>query len=247
MKTEDENHQGKDKKPGIFYDSTIVHSNVPEAMKSENDNNEHFDVEGDVIKTELKVEIGNDSETVVWKKISSENQVLNVGKTAKSVVIKSEIEEDHNEKEENENGISVKETKGDLDQNEKHVSNVVQRKSVQKKESVQSGGKSFQCDICSKTFKKNADLERHHRTHTGKRPFVCNACKKSFPQLGHLKQHERIHSGEKPYECKTCNKTFSSSHDLKKHEMIHSGEKPFECKICKKNKWEASNSMKEFI
>ena len=56
---------------------------------------EHFDVEGDVIKTELEVEIGNDSgsETVVCKRISTENEVLNVGKIPKSIAIKFENEE----------------------------------------------------------------------------------------------------------------------------------------------------------
>ena len=67
-KTEDENHQSEDTKRGIMYDGTIAH-NLPKAMKSENEN-EHFDVEGDVIKTELKIERGNDSETIVCKRIN---------------------------------------------------------------------------------------------------------------------------------------------------------------------------------
>ena len=68
---------------------TIV-DNVPKLVESKNEN-EQFDVEDDVIKTELKVEIGNDSETVVCKRINAEHEVLNVGKTAKSVKIKSEM------------------------------------------------------------------------------------------------------------------------------------------------------------
>ena len=88
-KTEDENHQSEDTKPGILYASTVVQNNIPEAKKSEIEN-EHFDLDGDVMKTELKVEIGNNSGSVVWKRISSENQVLNVCKTAKSIEIKSE-------------------------------------------------------------------------------------------------------------------------------------------------------------
>ena len=77
---------------------TNTSANVSKALKSEN---EQFDVEGDVIKTELKV--GNDSESkkVVCKRISAEHEVLNVGKTAKSVEIKSRNEEHQNENEEN--------------------------------------------------------------------------------------------------------------------------------------------------
>ena len=39
---------------------------------------ERFDLEGDVMFTELKVEIGNDSEseTVVFKRISAKHEVL---------------------------------------------------------------------------------------------------------------------------------------------------------------------------
>ena len=108
-KTEDENHQREDTKRGILYDGTIVQSNAPNAMNNE-DENKHFDIEGDVMKIELKVAIGTNSEsqTVVCKRIRAENEVLKAGKTAKSVEIKSEIEEDHNEKEENEISCSAK-------------------------------------------------------------------------------------------------------------------------------------------
>ena len=89
-KTEDENHQIEDTKRGIMYDGTIV-QNVPKAMKYEN---EHFDVKGDVVKCELKIETGNDSgtETVVCKRISAKHEVLNVGKIAESIAIKFENE-----------------------------------------------------------------------------------------------------------------------------------------------------------
>ena len=79
-KTEDENHQSEETKQGILFDGTIAH-NLPKAMKSENENG-HFDVEGDLIKTELKVEIGKDSDstTVTSKRVNAEHEVLNVDK-----------------------------------------------------------------------------------------------------------------------------------------------------------------------
>ena len=83
INTEVENHQTEDTKRGILYDGTKV-LNEPKAMESYN---EHLDVEGDVIKTELKVERGDDSEleTVVYNRIIAGNDVLIIGKTAKSV------------------------------------------------------------------------------------------------------------------------------------------------------------------
>ena len=71
-KTEDENLQREDTKPGILYDSTILQDNGTKAMKNEHAN-EQFDLEGAVIKTELKCEIGDDSESVVWNRIGVES------------------------------------------------------------------------------------------------------------------------------------------------------------------------------
>ena len=231
--TQDENHQSEDIKPGVLYDGNIG-LNEPKAMKSEKEN-EHVDVEGDVVKTELKVERGNDSESETFecKRNSAEHEVLNFSKTAKSVEIKSENEE--NEKEENQIRFSAKKFKGDEANNEDHVSDIMRKKSFKQKRSAKRGGKSFQCDICSKMFKRNALLENHHRTHTCEKPFECQTCRKTFSFSQALKHHERIHTGEKPFECTTCNRKFSYSHHLKRHEKLHIGEKPFECKMCQKS------------
>ena len=73
-KTEDGNHQREETKRGILYQSTFVH-NVPEAleaMKSENEH-ENFDVEGDVVKFELKVDSDSESGPEVCKTIAYSN------------------------------------------------------------------------------------------------------------------------------------------------------------------------------
>ena len=190
-KTEDQNYEREDTKQGILYDCTIVQNNVPKALKSES-KNEHYDVEGDVIKSEMKIERGNDSEseTVVCKRISAKHDVLNTIKTAKRLEIKSGNEEHQKKNDENRIELSVKKSNGDLACN---VSGVVQRKSFKKNESAKKGGKTFLCDICSKTFKNKAKLERHHRTHTGEKPFECITCKKTLSAVVKLKRHDKIH------------------------------------------------------
>ena len=106
--------------------------NVPKAIKRENEN-EGFDIEGDVIKTEMKVERGNDleSETEGNKRISAEHEILNVHKTVKRVEIKSENEKQHKKKQKNQISFSVREITGDLEKKGGHVS-IQKRKSFKK-------------------------------------------------------------------------------------------------------------------
>ena len=235
-KTDDENHQGEESKRGILCDGTVVQNYVPKLMKSENDKNEYFDVEVDVVKSELKIERGNESEseTVVCKRIDAEYEFFDLSKIAKRAEIKSKNEEQQCLNVGNQIGLSAKKSIRASDSNGAHFSDL-QKKSFKKNESVQISGKIFQCDICLKAFNQNGKLEIHHRTHTGEKPFECKTCQKAFAELGNLKKHERIHSGERPFECKTCMKTFSKVSRLKEHEKIHTGEKPFECKTCKKS------------
>lgn len=49
--------------------------------------------------------------------------------------------------------------------------------------------KYFDCPLCSKTFAKKNQLQRHARTHTGERPYPCNVCDKSFTRVDALKRH----------------------------------------------------------
>ncbi|XP_015237171.1 PREDICTED: zinc finger protein 184-like [Cyprinodon variegatus] len=95
--------------------------------------------------------------------------------------------------------------------------------------------KSFECDICGRSFMNKSTMKRHYRTHTGERPFPCKTCEKSFSRLHNLKTHMRTHTGERPLQCKTCGKGFSWISSLKYHIKTHTGEKPFPCKICRKS------------
>ena len=100
---------------------------------------------------------------------------------------------------------------------------------------VHTGEKPYSCEICKKEFSRDSSLAEHKRVHTGEKPYTCNICKKTFKQNSHLAQHKRIHTGEKPYECEICEKTFNSSSDLTRHKRVHTGEKPNSCDVCQKS------------
>ena len=97
-----------------------------------------------------------------------------------------------------------------------------------------NGVKTFECNVCTKTFGQMGTLNRHARTHTGEKPYKCKICKKRFTQMTGLKNHLRIHTGERPFSCQVCGKSFTKFSNLKEHLRVHTGEKPFSCDICKK-------------
>ncbi|KAL4149327.1 hypothetical protein QTP88_003296 [Uroleucon formosanum] len=91
------------------------------------------------------------------------------------------------------------------------------------------------CQFCEKIFKKNADLERHERTHTGDKPYKCDKqdCNKAFATKSSLEYHKITHSGKmKRAECPQCNGLFATTSTLKVHMRQHTGEKPYKCPVC---------------
>ncbi|KAI9269138.1 hypothetical protein BDA99DRAFT_407967, partial [Phascolomyces articulosus] len=54
-----------------------------------------------------------------------------------------------------------------------------------------SGGRPHQCGVCTRTFARRHDLERHTRVHTGIKPYVCPCCLKAFPRSDARGRHFR--------------------------------------------------------
>ena len=56
---------------------------------------------------------------------------------------------------------------------------------------MHTGEKSYECDICKKTFRENSNLTNHKRVHTGEKPYSCDVCQKSYAQSTGLYRHNK--------------------------------------------------------
>ena len=80
-----------------------------------------------------------------------------------------------------------------------------------------SGAKSYDCEICKKTFSHSTTLANHKRIHTGEKPYECEICKMVFSIKCNLTSHMRLHTGEKPYSCDICMKLYAQGKGLSRH------------------------------
>ncbi|XP_045775926.1 zinc finger protein 26-like [Maniola jurtina] len=103
--------------------------------------------------------------------------------------------------------------------------------------------KNYICDICGKSFRGNAFLVYHKRTHFEERAFKCQQCPKAFFNRTNLQMHEKTHSDHRPHACTVCAKAFKCKGALDRHFRSHTGVKPYECEVCGKA-FAQSNSRK---
>ena len=93
--------------------------------------------------------------------------------------------------------------------------------------------KSYECDICKKSFKNKSNLKTHiDGIHKNLKPFKCSDCKASFTHRCRLKRHmTSIH--KKLKSCIICDEYFSLKQDFRKHMAeVHQKFKSFRCNEC---------------
>lgn len=95
---------------------------------------------------------------------------------------------------------------------------------------------SYKCTDCHKSFKSNAQLLIHRRTHTGERPFQCIICDQRFTTKGNLSSHFKYHTTLKLHKCTICSKGFKTKQCVVKHMPTHltEEEKQHHCPVCGK-------------
>lgn len=81
--------------------------------------------------------------------------------------------------------------------------------------------KNFSCSLCSLSYFKKKELDRHIlSTHTDIK-YNCSKCSKSFSRKDKLLRHEKIHLIPQFYNCALCAAVFIKKHLLDLHMKIH--------------------------
>ena len=97
------------------------------------------------------------------------------------------------------------------------------------------GDTEYNCNKCSKSFKKETNLKLHLARHN-KRFQKCQHCNKVFLNLKvHMSRHS--HCDEKQHRCNQCMKPFAKLNHFNSHMQNHrlNSEEKHICKICSKS------------
>jgi len=127
-------------------------------------------------------------------------------------------------------------------------------------ETITTTQQGYNCNQCSKTYKRLNYLERHrqltgHRINVYSEPpslsqqlmiFECPDCSKKFTRKDVLNRHRGTHLGLRPFECTHCGRKFGRKHHLVRHIKTHTGEKNYQCDQCEK-RFARNESLREHI
>ncbi|KAJ6645542.1 Zinc finger protein [Pseudolycoriella hygida] len=95
--------------------------------------------------------------------------------------------------------------------------------------------KPYLCEICSRPFARATNLRRHRYTHVTEKKYICDSCGKGFPAKFLLRLHmTKAHTEAATVMCSQCSRIFSSTTHLKVHvNVYHSAVNPYKCEVCK--------------
>jgi uncharacterized Zn-finger protein len=109
------------------------------------------------------------------------------------------------------------------------------QQTVSKKNQVKGAFQTLHCQICSKAYSRNSELEVHvNAVHLKIKPFKYEICPKAFGRRHHLTEHvDSVHINIRRFKCRICCKHFLKNAHLKVHvDEVHKKLKPFKCQIC---------------
>lgn len=151
-------------------------------------------------------------------------------------------------------------TRAETSQPEPEMTSTISEDSLEEKG---SHIKSYNCNYCGKSFKREKDLQQHIIIHTENllsviivienvvTQVVCQLIfglsqVTSFTNVNIVTKHSSsyfvfcillthvsVHTGEKPYNCKHCERKFRYKSNLKYDVKTHIGENFFKCQTCK--------------
>lgn len=81
--------------------------------------------------------------------------------------------------------------------------------------------KNFSCSLCSLSYFKKKELDRHILSIHTDIKYNCSKCSKSFSRKDKLLRHEKIHLIPQFFNCALCAAVFIKEHLLELHMKIH--------------------------